>query len=111
MATIFTFGPIPFAFVLTFGLVFISSFLQILQVAQTIMADASLYLRLILIGFPSTFIQISFRVFFVYLLVPALVLQVLLLLQQLVGSYASLSILLLRENTEKICASFIKLYM
>ncbi|MBR2130316.1 hypothetical protein [Aerococcus sp.] len=75
------------------------------------MADASLYLRLILIGFPSTFIQISFSVFFVYLLVPSLALQVLLLLQHLVGNYASLSILLLRENIEKTCASFIKLYM
>lgn len=36
------------------------------------MADTSLYLRLILISFPFTFIQISFSIFFVYLLVPHL---------------------------------------
>lgn len=56
MATILIFGAILSAFVLAFGLVFTPSFLQILQVPQTIMADASLYLRLMLIGFPFTFL-------------------------------------------------------
>ncbi|MER2146775.1 MAG: MATE family efflux transporter, partial [Aerococcus urinaeequi] len=56
MATILIFGAILSAIVLAFGLVFTPSFLQILQVPQTIMADASLYLRLMLIGFPFTFL-------------------------------------------------------
>lgn len=56
MATILIFGAILSAFVLAFGLVLTPSFLQILQVPQTIMADASLYLRLMLIGFPFTFL-------------------------------------------------------
>lgn len=56
MATILIFGAILSAFVLCFGLLFAPNFLQLLQVPQTILGDASLYLRLMLLGFPFTFL-------------------------------------------------------
>lgn len=66
------------------------------------MADASLYLRLILIGFPFTFIQVSFTVFLFISSFSDMVLQALLSFQQWFGNYGCLSILLLGEIQKQL---------
>lgn len=56
LATLLLFGAILSFIVLFFGLIFTPNLLNLLQVPAEILDDATLYLRIVLLGFPFTFI-------------------------------------------------------